>query len=122
MILVALIVNLVLRKRDKELALVLTLGVCAMVLLAGLAFLAPVMDFLQELGELGQLDSDWMGILLKVVGIGFLGEVASLVCHDAGEAALGKAIALLSSTVILWLSLPLLTGLLTLVREILEEV
>ncbi len=122
MVLVAVVLNLVLRKRDKELALLLTLAVCAIVLLAGLAYLAPVMDFLEELAQAGQMDPDWIGILLKVTGIGLLAEIAALVCADAGESALGKTVQILSAGVILWLSLPLLTALLNLVREILEGV
>ena len=120
-ILVAVMVNLVLRKRDKELALLLTLSVCAMVLVVCMGFLRPVIDFVQELGELGKLDPGWMGILLKAAGIGFLGEIAALICRDAGETAFGKVISILSGGVILWLSLPLLTGLLELIQQILEE-
>lgn len=121
LILAGVICNLLLRRQNGELAAVLTLGVCAMAVLVGLWYLEPITDLLNELGSLGNLDEDWMGILLKVVGIGLLGEVASLICQDAGEAALGKTLSMLSGLAILWLSVPMLIGLLTLIRQILEE-
>ena len=70
---------------------------------------------------MGQLDGDWVTILMKAVGIGLIAEIAALVCSDAGNASLAKAIGILSSAVMLWLSLPLLQGLLELVQNMLGE-
>ena len=84
-------------------------------------FLEPVLDFWKQLQQVGQLDETWLTILMKVVGIGLIAEVASLVCADAGNGSLGKAIQILAAAVILWLSIPLLEGLLELVQRILGE-
>ena len=78
--------------------------------------------FAENLQSVSQLDSDYLAILLKVVGIGFLAEIAALVCTDAGNATMGKVLQMLSSCVIMWLSLPLLNGLLELVQDILGEI
>lgn len=120
-VLLAVIIVLVLGKQDKELALLLTIGVCCMVILVSGVYLEPVIRFLRQLREVGHLDSSFLEILLKVVGIGLVAEIASLVCSDAGNGTLGKALQMLASFVILWLSIPLLNSLLELVREILEE-
>lgn len=122
LVLAAVLGSLVLQKRERELALVLTLGVCAMVLLGTLKLLEPAVDFLMELGEMGNLKQEWMAILLKIAGIGLLGELAALICTDAGEAALGKALTMTASAAILWQSLPLFRGLLELIQGILEGI
>lgn len=62
-----------------------------------------------------------LGILLKAVGIGLVSEIAGLVCTDAGNGSLGKALQMLGSAVILYLSLPIFTAILELIREILRE-
>ena len=62
-----------------------------------------------------------LGILLKAVGIGLVSEIAGLVCTDAGNGSLGKTLQLLGSAVILYLSLPIFTAMLELIREILRE-
>ena len=121
-VLVAVILGLTLGKQGKEAALLLTLGVCCMVGCLALSYLDPVVDFINRLQSIGQLDNQMLEILLKAVGIGLVGEIASLICTDSGNAALGKALQLLSGAVILWLSLPLLTELLDLLQEILGEV
>ena len=121
-VLLAVILFLILGKHNKELALLLTIAVCCMVAVIAGRFMKPVVEFLERLQEVGQLDSEYLTVLLKVVGIGFLTEVAALVCADAGNGTLGKTLQMLLSCVILWLSIPLLNGLLELIQSILGGV
>ena len=90
-----------------------------MVCLLALGYLEPILEFLQELEVLGSLQQDMLGILLKAVGISLVGEIAGTICADSGNASLGKAIQLLASAVILYLSLPILNTMLELIRKIL---
>lgn len=121
-VLLTVILCLALGKQGKETGLLLTVGVCCMIGVLTLTYLRPVVDFIYELQSIGQLDSGMLEILLKAVGIGLIGEIASLICADAGNAALGKALQLLSAAVILWLAIPLLTQLLKLIQQLLGEV
>lgn len=121
-VLVAVVLGLTLNKHGKETNILLTIGVCCMVACGAMWYLKPVISFLRQLQDIGQLDNEMLQILLKSVGIGLVGEIAALICTDAGNGALGKTVQLLTSSTILWLSLPLLTALLELVQEILGEV
>jgi len=103
---------------DKNIAALLGIMVCCMVLLAAITFLDPVLVFLRQLQSLGNIDSEMLRILMKSVGIGLLSEVASLICKDMGNAAMGKGIQILGSAAVLWISLPLMNGLLELLTEI----
>lgn len=122
LVLVAVIVILVVGKQSKDIGLVLSMAVCVVVLLAGAAFLEPVIDFLREVQILGNLDAQFLTILLKAAGIGLLSELAGLICSDAGESAMGKAIQMLANAAIAWLSLPLLRQLLALLEEVLGQI
>ena len=113
-------VVLVLTLGRKEMGLVLTAAVCAMIALAAAEYLEPVLDLLCRLEELGQLDSAMVGILLKCVGIGLVTEIAGMVCADSGNGSMAKALQLLGTAAVLWLAVPLFDGLLTLIQEILE--
>lgn len=116
----ALVLIVTLTKQTKDMATILSIGVCCM--LGGIAFtyLRPVVSFLHTLQEKTGVDSACFEILLKTVGIALLGETASLICTDAGNSSLGKVLQMLSSAVILWLSLPLLEKLLDLVDGVLD--
>ena len=104
---------------NREMGTLLTLGVCAMVAIISMTYLRPVVALVNSLQEIGNLDGDLVRILMKAAGIGLLTEIAGLICADAGNASLGKSVQILGSSVILWLSLPLFTAVMDLLREIL---
>lgn len=118
-VLIALILILTHGNQSRDLSTVLGIAVCCMVALTALEYLRPVIDFLNQLEQLGGLDSGTIRILLKAAGIGLVSEIAGLVCTDAGNSSLGKTVQLLGSAVILWLSLPLFTMLMELLQRIL---
>ena len=118
-VLVCVVLCLTLSKQTKDLSTLLALAVCCIVMTAAVTYLEPVVSFFGKLQTIGDLDRDMLRILLKAVGMGFLAEIAALICTDAGNAALGKALKLLASAVILWISLPLFDSLIELVDEIL---
>jgi len=121
-VLIGLILTQLLSNRVKSYASMLSMGVCVMVLLLGLRYLAPVVDFLRELEALGNLHSEMVKILLKVAGIGILTEISALLCTDSGNASLAQSLRILSAAVILWLSLPVFRALLELIQRILKGV
>lgn len=120
--LIALVLYLILGRLGKEFSLLLSIGTCCMIAALSVTFIQPVMTFIDKLVALGKLDTDMLKIVLKSVGIGFLSEIAGLICADAGNAALGKVLQILTSAVILWLSLPLFSSLIALVEEILAAI
>ena len=118
-IMAAVIMWIILSKQGKEYALLLSLGACCLVLVAIFRFLEPVLDLLKQLQTLGNLQPEWLSVMLKAVGIGLVVEMGALICSDAGNAALGKTLQILGAVAVLWLSIPLMTGLIELLQQIL---
>ena len=119
--LITAVIGLVLARQGKDMFLLLTLAACAMIGAVAFTFLKSVISFLQRLTEMTKLNTDLLAVVLKTVGIGLIGELAGLICSDAGNAALAKSIQILTTAVILWLSIPLFESLLDLVQAILGE-
>lgn len=115
----AVVLGLAIGKKDKDITVLLSVAMCCMLALMAMRYLEPVLDFFETLRQTANLDPQMMEILLKTVGIGMISQIACLVCDDAGNSALGKALQILSAAVILWMSVPLLESLLNLVQEIL---
>ena len=119
-VLIAVVLGVTLSRQSQHITLVLSVGVCCMVVMAAAVFLTPVMDLIRRLQQLAQLEEGALNTVLKAVGIGLVGEIAALVCGDAGNAALSKAVQIATASAVLWLSVPLMEELLVLIREVLE--
>ena len=122
LVLLALILTLALGSKGQETGILLTMAACVMVMILGISYLQPVMDFLRKLETLGNLNGDMTGILFKVAGIGIISEIVGMVCADAGNSSLGKALNIAAAGVILWLSIPIFDALLELIQRILGEI
>lgn len=120
-VLVCTVICLVLAKQGKDFSVLLILCVCCLVVGAAVSYLKPVVELMDRLAELGKVNSQMMDILLKAVGIAMLSEITGLVCKDAGTGSMGKALHILATAVILWLSIPLLNELIDLVETILSN-
>ena len=121
-VLIALMLCLTLGSKGKEISILLAITVCVMVIAAGFSYLSSVLDFFAQLQNLIGIDNHLLNILLKAVGVGLMGEIAGLICTDGGQATLGRAVQILTSAVILWISLPLYTEILSLIQELLEGI
>ncbi len=115
--LVTVILCAVLKQQGGYLAVLLGLAACSVLLMAAFAYLEPVMEFVQKLKETAGIDDDLFSVVVKAVGVGLITEFAGLICADSGNGAVGKAVETVGAAVILWLSLPLMTGLLELVQQ-----
>ena len=117
--LISLIMYLILAKHGKDMSVIISVAVCCMLATALMQYIEPVIVLINRMQRISNLDSQMLQTILRAVGIGLLAEITSLICADAGNAALGKSLQLLSCGVVLWLSIPLLTELMDLIEEIL---
>ena len=114
------IICIVLVKYGKEFSVVLSVAACCLILAAAFTFIKPVVALINQLSELGKLNNPMLQILLKSVRIAMLAEITELVCKDAGNNTLGKALQILSTSVILWLSIPLFNELISLIQSVMN--
>lgn len=121
-VLLTVILGLCLSKEGLVTKTLLLLAVSSMVCLTAIGFLEPVISFLRQVQDIADLDTSLFGIMLKVTGIALVGQIATLICTDAGMVSLGKVLELLTTAVIVWCSLPMLEGLLELIRKIMGEI
>lgn len=117
-VLISVIFVLTLGKQGKDISALLTISVCCMIGMAAVQLLEPLLDFLYSLQALAELDETVLKSLFKLLGISLVCEIASSICSDAGCSSLGKSLQLLASTVILYVSIPILQMFVALIQDI----
>jgi len=120
---IAVMLLLILRRESPDIAL--TAKMCAGVVLSlvCVASMSPIVEYIAEIGEgfgVGESLSQAVEVLLKALGISILAHLTANVCRDAGEGSIAYYVELGAKIEILILSLPLLSELLDLARELLE--
>ena len=106
---------------SKEYAVAISICACCLILIVAGRFVEPIVNLLKELQDLGSLQPQWLSVMLKAAGIGLVVEIGALICADAGNAALGKTMQILGTMAILWLAIPLMSGFVELIQQIMGE-
>lgn len=114
----AAVLTLTLRSQRPELGLLMALA-------AGLIIFAMIVQRLQGLvtvmGSMAQtaaLPSSLLWLLLRVVGISYLGEFGAQMCRDAGESGIAAKVELGARILVLGMSVPVLLALMRLMLEL----
>jgi stage III sporulation protein AD len=108
----------VVKRGTPELAVAVTLAAAAAVLLFLLEPLGELLRFLTDLAHRSGVPQELFLPLYKTIGIALVVRVGGDLCRDAGESALASVMETAGSVCALLAALPLLSGVLALLMEL----
>lgn len=104
-----------------ELALLIGMTTGVVVLLSVIGELTGVVDTLRALAEQYGVDTSYLGVLLKIIGIAYIAQFGVQLCKDAGESAAAAKVELGGRILILSAALPAAVGMLSVTAELLRR-
>ena len=115
---IAVVCTFTLKESSKSASLGAALiGLCVImgtVLSGSIAVILPLTEAMRESGA-----SDYIGIMLKGLGIGITVRITGDICTDLGEKSIGDCVELAGRLEMLLLCMPILTKMLDSVKELL---
>lgn len=118
-ILVSLVLLLILDKSEKHMALLLAVAVCCSVMAIAADYLQQIIQLVNKLQSISEMDVSVLSQVLKAVAVAVICEITSTLCGEAGYGSLGKVLQFVGTSVILYLSVPLITNLLEIITAML---
>ena len=110
--LTALAILIILRQYKPEFALYVSLIAGIIILTMILTKVTGVIHLIKDISNRAGINSQLIGLLLKITGIAFLTEFATSVSNDCGESAIANKIELGGKMIIIVISLPIISSLL----------
>lgn len=96
------------KKERGEYSTLIAIVICICIFVYLLTKVETILSFAGELEGLINIDSRYIGMVVKMVGITYVAEFASNICKDAGYAAIASQIELFAKLSILVISVPVL--------------
>lgn len=100
----------VVKQAKPEFAIFISLAGGTIILLMIVNMLASLFGEIGGITAAAGIDGELFGVLIRIVGIGYLTEFASDICVDAGSSSMSNKIMLAGKITILFLALPILKG------------
>ncbi len=103
-----------------ELAIQISLIATVIIFASVLPYLKTLIDMFKDISNKSGIETRYIGIVLKVIGIAYVAQFASELCKDAGESAIASKIEVAAKVIIMTLSMPVIYSLLEVVNEIIH--
>ncbi|MCI8872748.1 MAG: stage III sporulation protein AD [Lachnospiraceae bacterium] len=115
-----MLLGILLKDQKKEYELFVTLGVSLCIFYFIMSKLELVLSVINRMQEYVRLDTGYIAILIKMIGITYVAEFSSNLCKDAGYQAVAGQIEMFGKLSILVISMPVLLVLLETIGEFLS--
>jgi len=119
--LMAVFLAMKLKNIQPEYALLTGIEACVVLFGFSITQLEVIFSGIDRIRQYLTVNSAYIGIILKVVGIAYISEFSSNLCKDAGYGGIASQIEMFGKLSILVMSLPILTTLLTTIQEFMGE-
>ncbi len=107
-------------KHSKEQSMLLVIGVCTFVFIAAMADVPEIISKIDELCSNSQVDSIYVTILFKALGICYLTQFSADICRDCNETAIASAVEIIGKIQLIVLAFPLFNKLADVIMVIME--
>ena len=117
--LTSLIIIIILKQYKPEFVIYVSILAGALILFFVMDKLAAIINLLNSLAQKANINSQFLGIILKITGIAILTEYAVSICKDSGESAIANKIDMGGKIIIIGISIPIISTLLETILKIL---
>ena len=119
--LTAVLLAVQLKSVKSEYGVYLVMAAGVFIFLYGLGKMEVILDTLAQIRDSIQIESIYLDMLLRMIGIAYVAGFASGICRDAGYGALGSQIEIFGKLSILAVSMPVFGALLETVQSFLPS-
>lgn len=116
---VAVFLCTIVKPLKSEYAVILSIAACGLVFFLVLSRLTSIMEAFSRITASINLKGSYLELMLKIIGIAYIGEFTANVCKDAGYQAISGQIEMVGKITILSMSLPVFLAILSTVEELL---
>ena len=113
------LLSIPLQKEKKEYSVLLGMAACTVLFGFLITKIQLVLEFVQKLESMTSVDSYYIGLVIKMIGITYVAEFTANICRDAGCTALAGQIELFAKVSVLVVSLPVLLAFLEMIGSML---
>lgn len=116
----AIVLAILFKKGKEEYSLYISIAASIFILIWGIGKLEVIIDAVDQLQGYIKINSAYVGILIKIIGITYVTEISSSLCKDSGYQAIGEQIELVGKLSILAISMPIMLAILDTISSFLE--
>lgn len=106
------------KKHHIEFSALISIGICLLLMFFMVQAFDGLVDFIQQLA--GTMNLEYVGVLLKLIGVAYVCEFASGLCKDAGYHAISGQIEMAGRVAMMVLTIPVMEAIIETIEQFLS--
>lgn len=115
---ISVILIMTVKQYINNIAILITISSGILIFIIILPTLEEVISSILDIVAMLDVNMEHIGIILKIIGISYICEFSSQICIDAGENAIASKIEMAGKVLIMLISIPIITKLLSLITTL----
>ena len=115
---ISVIVILTIKPQMTNMSVMITIVSGVIIFMMIIPTLEEVISSILDIVSILDIGIEHIGVILKIIGISYICEFSSQICIDAGESAIASKIELAGKILIMFISIPIITRLLSLITSL----
>lgn len=118
MAVVGVVAAMICKKYQMEFSAIISMGICLLLMFFMVQAIDELIAFINQLA--GVMNLQYIGILLKLIGIAYVCEFASGLCKDAGYQAISGQIEMAGRVAMMVLTIPIMQSIIQTIEQFLS--
>ena len=115
----ALFIYILLKDKKSDVGMFIILATGIGIFLYMIGQLGEVIEFVRDIANKANIDTVYIGIVLKILAIAYITSFCSEICKDSGAGSIGSKVEFAGKIMILTLAIPILMAVLNSILQIL---
>ncbi len=115
---VGMLIALTFRKQQADMSVIVSIGICLLLMFFMVQAFDALVSFIQKIS--GYMNLEYVGVLLKLIGIAYVCEFASSLCKDAGYQAISGQIEVAGRVAMMIITIPVMLAIIDTIEQFLK--
>lgn len=115
---VGMLIALTFRKQQADMSVMVSIGICLLLMFFMVQAFDTLVSFIQKIS--GYMNLEYVGVLLKLIGIAYVCEFASSLCKDAGYQAISGQIEVAGRVAMMIITIPVMLAIIDTIEQFLK--
>lgn len=115
---VGMLIALTFRKQQADMSVIVSIGICLLLMFFMVQAFDALVSFIQKIS--GYMNLEYVGVLLKLIGIAYVCEFASGLCKDAGYQAISGQIEVAGRVAMMIITIPVMLAIIDTIEQFLK--
>ena len=113
-----MLIALTFRKQQADMSVIVSIGICLLLMFFMVQAFDALVSFIQKIS--GYMNLEYVGVLLKLIGIAYVCEFASSLCKDAGYQAISGQIEVAGRVAMMIITIPVMLAIIDTIEQFLK--